>query len=140
MPDVRPNIVVVDDDPGMNQGIERLLKAAGYRTVTFPSAEQLLEAGAADNADCLILDIHLPGISGFELRRILHQNGSDAPVIFITAYDDPASKAEAVRAGASGYFTKPFPGQTLLTSINKALDEVNIGRPPERSAGGEYEN
>jgi FixJ family two-component response regulator len=122
MPDLRPNIVVVDDDPGMNQAVERMLKAAGFKTVTFPSAETLLEAGEEVNADCLILDIHLPGLSGFELCRHLGTIGAKAPVIFMTAYDDSASRTEAQRAGAVAYLTKPFPGESLLTAITKALE------------------
>jgi FixJ family two-component response regulator len=98
----KQNIVVVDDDVGMNQAIERLLKAAA-------------------TADCLVLDIHLPGLSGFELCRRLHQIGTGPPVIFITAYEDPASMAQAADSGAVAYFTKPFPGQTLLSAISRAI-------------------
>ena len=122
MPDPRQNIVVVDDDTGMNQAIERLVNAAGYRAVTFSSAEELLEAGAASNAACLILDVHLPGLSGFQLWRLLEEARVAVPVIFITAYDDPASQAQARDLGALAYFTKPFAGQNLLKAINGALE------------------
>ena len=124
MPDPRQNIVVVDDDAGMNQAIERLVKAAGYRAVTFSSAEELLEAGAAINASCLILDVHLPGLSGFQLWRRLEEERMTPPVIFITAYDDPASRAQARDAGALAYFTKPFAGQNLLKAINGAVERT----------------
>ena len=124
MPDPRQNIVVVDDDAGMNQAIERLVKAAGYRAVTFSSAEELLEAGAAINASCLILDVHLPGLSGFQLWRRLEEERMTPPVIFITAYDDPASRAQARDAGALAYFTKPFAGHNLLKAINGALERT----------------
>ena len=121
MTDPGRNIVVVDDDAGMNQAIKRLLKAAGFQALTFPSAEALLEAGSADTAACLVLDIHLPGLSGFELSRRLQQNGSRSPVIFVTAYDDPASLAQAVDLGAFAYLTKPFLGQNLIAAINEAV-------------------
>jgi len=74
MPDLRPNIVVVEDDDDMNHAIERLLKAGGFRAATFESAESLLEKGAATSADCLVLDIQLPGLSGFQLCRRLQQD------------------------------------------------------------------
>lgn len=118
------NIVVVDDDDGMNQAIQRLLKAAGFRATTFGSAEELLKAGAAISASCLILDIHLPGLSGFELFREIATAGSKVPVIFITAFDDPDSLARAVEAKAIAYFTKPFPGQHLVAAVTRALGKV----------------
>jgi len=122
MSDLRQNIVVVDDDPGMNLALQRLLNAAGFRTVPFSSAEALLESEAAVDAACLVLDVHLPGLSGFELQRRLQENGPRPPVIFITAYDDPASQAEAQDAGAIAYLTKPFPGRSLLAAITEALE------------------
>jgi len=121
MANSKPHIVVVDDDDDMNHAIQRLLNAAGFQAATFRSAESLLEQGAAATADCLILDIHLPGLSGFELRRQLQKDGTDTPVIFITAYDDPASRAEAEATGATAYLTKPFPGQALLGAIRQAV-------------------
>lgn len=123
MPDENQNlvVVVVDDDSGMNQAIERLLNAGGFQTQTFTSGEALLEAGAAGAAACFILDVHLAGMSGFELQKRLAQGGADSPVIFITAYDDQDSRTQAERAGAIGYFTKPFPGQSLLKAVAEVL-------------------
>src|SRR5262249_61942837 len=108
-------------DPEMNLAIRRLLNAAGFETETFPSGEALLQAGAAARAACLVFDINLPGVSGLELHRRLNRRGSRLPVIFITAYEDPASQAEAEDAGAIVYLTKPFSGQRLLGAINQAL-------------------
>lgn len=118
---LKQNIVVVDDDPEMNQAIRRLLSAAGFCAVAFDSAEALLEASPVPAAACLVLDIHLPGFSGFELHRKLRQSGSETPVIFITAYDDTESRAQARDAGAIAYLTKPFPGKNLLAAIVKAV-------------------
>jgi FixJ family two-component response regulator len=114
-------VIVVDDDPEMNLAIRRLLNAAGFEAETFPSAEALLDAGTAARASCLVLDINLPGLSGFELRRQLETAGATLPVIFITAYEDPGSQAEAEHVGAVAYLTKPFSGQRLLGAINQAL-------------------
>ena len=117
-------IIVVDDDPGMNLALQRLLNAAGFRTITFSSAEALLQSDAIESAACLVLDVHLPGLSGFELQRRLQQSGAMCPVIFITAYDDPVSQAEAAGAGAIAYLTKPFPGRQLLDAITQAVQTV----------------
>jgi FixJ family two-component response regulator len=114
-------IVVVDDDPSINQALTRLLDAAGFKTVTFSSAEALLETTWAAQAQCLLLDIHLPGLSGFELRRHLVQAGVRAPVIFVTAFDEKSSRQQAERAGAAGYLIKPFSGRLLLDLLAKGL-------------------
>jgi FixJ family two-component response regulator len=117
----KPSIVVVDDDPGMNQAIRRLLDAAGFNAVTFGSAEALLAGDAASRAACMIFDIHLPGLSGFDLRRKLQERGVNAPVIFITAYDDAAARTQAEESGAIALFSKPFQREPLLSAIDKAL-------------------
>jgi FixJ family two-component response regulator len=128
MADQKQNIVVVDDDAEMNQALKRLLNAAGFRAVTFGSAEACLEGGMLADVACMVLDIHLPGLSGFELYRRLRQKYTATPVIFITAYDDPTSQLQAKEAGAVGYLTKPFPGQSLLTAIINAL-HASPGKP-----------
>jgi CheY-like chemotaxis protein len=117
-------IIVVDDDAEMGQAISRLLSAAGYRTTTFPSAEALLADEAFMRADCFILDIHLPGLSGFELRQRIAQRGVKTPVIFITAYDDAATRKQAQAAGAVALFTKPFRAQPMLAAIAGALAPI----------------
>jgi FixJ family two-component response regulator len=118
------SIVVVEDDDGMRRAIQRLLRAAGFNAVVFSSAEALLEADAADSAGCLVFDIHLPGLSGFELQRRLSTAGHKAPVIFITAHDDASVREEAEQLDCIGYFRKPFEGSSLLEAIRRAL---NIG-------------
>ena len=121
MPNQRPVIVVVEDDAGMRKAIERLLRAAGFHAVLFPSAEALLETDAADSAGCLVLDIHLPGLSGFDLRRRMVASGHNTPVIFITAVDEAPARDEARQLGCLAYFRKPFEGVALLAAIRQAL-------------------
>ena len=128
----KQNIVVVDDDEGMNQAIQRLLSAAGFQVVTFASAEALLAADGAKEAGSLVLDIHLPGLSGFELHRRLAQSGAAPPVIFVTAYDDPDTQTQATMAGAVAYLTKPFPGRLLTNTVLRA-----IGEQSQESGGGQ---
>ena len=121
MPKQQQSIVVVEDDAGMRKAIERLLRAGGFHCVSFASAEALLQAGAADTAACLVLDIHLPGLSGFQIQRQLMASGRKSPVIFITAVDDAAARAEARRIGSIAYFRKPFDGKEFLSKIVLAL-------------------
>jgi FixJ family two-component response regulator len=111
-----PTIVVVEDDAGMSKAIMRLLRAAGFQPVSFASAEELLKTDAADSAACLVLDIHLPGLSGLELARLLVTSGRAKPVIFITGQDEASLDDEAQRLGCT-YFRKPFKGKELLEAI-----------------------
>jgi DNA-binding response OmpR family regulator len=116
-----PRIVVVEDDPSMSQAIERVLQAGGFEAVSFASAEAALEAGMA-TADGLVLDIHLPGMSGFELYRQLAGSGEALPAIFITARDEPTVREEAERLGGPDcYLPKPFSGRDLLDAVARAL-------------------
>ena len=121
MPTQKHNVVVVDDDMSMNQAIKRLLLAGGFTVQTFPSAEALLESHAAENAECLVLDMRLPGMSGFELQERLKQDGAERPVIFITAHDLPSSQEQARKARAVAYLPKPFLGLNLMTAVADAL-------------------
>src|SRR5579862_6119180 len=100
MPSTMPTVYVVEDDASMSQAIERILRAGGFAPALFVSAEAALEA-AVETADCLVLDIHLPGMSGFHLVRQLAQSGNEVPVVFITAHDEPNVREEAERLGAA---------------------------------------
>jgi FixJ family two-component response regulator len=122
MPSELPRIVVVEDDASMSQAIERIMRAGGFAADLFASAEAALESGAAAFAECLVLDIHLPGMSGFELYRRLALSGKEMPGIFITARDEPAAREEAESLGGAGsYLPKPFSGRDLLDAVTQAL-------------------
>ncbi|MFS2176889.1 response regulator transcription factor [Rhizobium pisi] len=117
-----PSIVaVVEDDPSMRRSVRRLLNAYGFVTEEFSSAEAFLSRDAASKVECLVLDIDLGGMSGIELQRRLRDCGSKLPVIFITALEESAVKADAVQAGCIAYLHKPFPGALLINAVNKAL-------------------
>jgi FixJ family two-component response regulator len=114
-------VAVVEDDPRMRRSLERLLRASGYGTVSFVSAEDFLEGGP-DGAFALVLDIHLPGMSGIELSRQLLASGSLLPVIFITAFEDAALRVEALAAGCVDYLHKPFEAQHLIEAVERCRD------------------
>jgi len=112
-------VMVIDDDPSMLRSITRLLAVHGFATETFTSAEAFLDAAVTSGASCLLLDIHLGGISGIELNRQLSATGSKLPIIFMTAVDDDATRKEAMETGCVGYLRKPFPATLLLEAIGK---------------------
>src|SRR5690349_22602485 len=94
-PDQHPFVVIVEDDAGMRKAIERLLRAAGFQPFSFASAEELLQTEAMDHASCLVLDIHLPGLSGLGLKQVLVTSGCAKPAIFITGQDEASLRDEA---------------------------------------------
>ena len=110
-------IAVVDDNPSMLQGLNRLLLAHGLRVQTFASAEAFLEVEC--EADCLLLDIHLSGISGINLQRQLIASGRELPVIMMTAIDNEATRQEAFDAGCVAYLKKPFLSKLLIDAIGR---------------------
>ena len=94
-------VLVVEDDDGLREAIEVLLDAAGIKTACYASAEALLAAHAFADALCIISDIKLPEMSGFELLAELRARGNSPPVIVITAHDAPGVRADAARYGAA---------------------------------------
>jgi FixJ family two-component response regulator len=111
-------IAIVEDNPSMLQGLDRLLSAHGFRVQKFTSAESFLDDIAKCEAECLLLDIHLGGISGIDLKRRLTSSGRNLPVIFMTAIDDEATRHEAFEVGCVAYLKKPFLAKMLIDAIN----------------------
>jgi FixJ family two-component response regulator len=117
----KPRIAVVDDDQSVREALENLISSVGFEVKLFASAEDFLDSDGPLLADCAVLDICLPGISGLELQRRLAANGQSTPVIIITAQGDDNSHAEAVAAGAIAFLRKPFKEVALLAAIDSAL-------------------
>jgi FixJ family two-component response regulator len=103
----------------MLKGMERLLGAYGFVTKVFGSAEAFLDLNAAADVDCLLVDIHLGGMSGIELRRHLTASGCKLPVIFMTAFDDEATRTQAQSAGCIAFLHKPFAANLLIGAIEQ---------------------
>lgn len=114
-------ILVVDDDPGFLKGIARLLRAKGFEVTGYSSAEEFQAYADLRDAACLILDIHLSGISGIELALQQCRSGSDVPVIFITGNGHKATQDAAMAAGCAAYLEKPCPAKTLMDALSAAL-------------------
>jgi FixJ family two-component response regulator len=117
-------VCVIDDDVSLLRALRRLLGAGGYQVKTFSSAEDFLECSSPGTPVCLVLDVHLGGLSGFELHERLVAAGRRIPVVFITAHDDTATRDRAHRAGAVEYLRKPFDDESLLAGIKRALGQL----------------
>jgi FixJ family two-component response regulator len=113
-------VFVVDDDESVRASLKLLIESSGYHVVTFKSAEDFLASSFGESPCCLILDIHLPGMSGFNLQEHLVESQSRIPVIFITGHDSYRMEDEAMRLGAIAYLRKPFDEQCLLDAIQLA--------------------
>jgi len=114
-------IWVVDDDESMREALEMLLESAGFEVEVFASAQSLLSSNRLSEVGCLIADVRMPGMSGFELQRELAATGSRIPIVFITAHGDDRSRARALRAGAAAFLLKPFSERALLDAVQAAL-------------------
>jgi FixJ family two-component response regulator len=132
MLDTMPLISIVDDDLSVSRALRRLVQSAGYTVETFPSARDFLDSSPLGRTACLVLDIHLDRMSGFELQERLAANGAAIPIIFITAHDDATTRDRVRRAGVAAYLPKPFDEQILLDAIRSAVD----GRPRSTRRAG----
>jgi FixJ family two-component response regulator len=115
-----PIVAIVDDDASVRRALQRLIRSAGYIIQTFASAHEFLGSLPTPRAACLVLDIQLPGMSGFDLQKRLAADGVGIPVIFITAYDTVANRTRAEESGAAGYLCKPVDETPLLDAIRRA--------------------
>jgi FixJ family two-component response regulator len=113
----RKTVAIIDDDPGVLRALESLLHAHDIATEVYASGEDYIERFAASKAICLVLDVHLPGISGLELGRLLAAAGFRPPIIFMTADDSETTKKAAVDAGCIAFLRKPFPSHHLIGPI-----------------------
>ena len=115
-----PSIYVVDDDESARTGLWRLLRSVGFRVKTFVSAQEFLDHSRVENGALLVLDVRMPGVSGLELQKILSARGSKLPLIFLTAFEDPQARSEALKAGSIAFLQKPVDEETLLEAIKQA--------------------
>ena len=117
-------VVLVEDDGGMRTAVTRMLTGAGYTVRAFESAEALIDVSAGialeDVGSCLVCDVRLPGVSGFELHRRMSEQGAMPPCIFITAHDNEIVRGQAERACAA-YLLKPFEGRALLALVASVI-------------------
>jgi len=116
-----PLISVVDDDNSVRDSVGCLLRSVSFGVVAFASAEEFLGSDRLSETDCVILDVRMPGMSGFELQSRLVASHPEMPVIFITAHGDEQLRSRALRGGAVDFLLKPFSEEALLTAVQAAL-------------------
>jgi FixJ family two-component response regulator len=122
-----PLIAIIDDDASVRATTDSLVRSLGYAVYTFASAEELLRSNRLDDLSCLIADVQMPGMSGVELQAHLLAQGYHVPFIFFTAFPDEQIRAQALRAGAICYLTKPFDGDSLVQGLQVALKKHDGG-------------
>ena len=113
----------MDDDDSVRRALTRLIKSSGMRVEAYATPRELLDLGRREPVNCLLLDVQLPGMSGFELNERLVAAGRGAPVVFITAHADGRTRARAAGAGAEAFLEKPFDDDDLLSALQSALDQ-----------------
>ncbi len=112
-------VCVVDDDESMREALRGLLRSVGFRVAVFASGEAFLQSEALGRTSCLILDVHMPGMTGPELQRRLVEAGHRIPIVFITAQLSEVLQAQLVATGAA-FFRKPFDEDALLREVERA--------------------
>lgn len=117
MPDTLPTICIIEDDDSVRRALQRLLRSVGYCVEAYATAEAFLNCLAQTQPSCLILDVHLPGLSGLELQRCLRAQGRILPALVITAYTEENVREEAFQAGAIAFLPKPFEESSLLQAV-----------------------
>ncbi len=123
MPDNQPPLIfIVDDDPSVCRALKRLLRSWGMQARTFASGREFLSAlNRSQDADCSVIDVQMPEMTGLEVQERLKVAGMDLPVIFITAHEEEGIEAHALKAGAVGFLRKPFSDEVLVGLIRSAL-------------------
>jgi FixJ family two-component response regulator len=114
-------VAIVDDDELVRVSLQGLMKAAGFTSLAFESAEKFLNSGEQERTGCLIVDIRMPGMSGLDLQARLNNEHLRIPIIFITAQGDEKLRMQALRAGAVEFLTKPFDDEILLENVRVAM-------------------
>jgi FixJ family two-component response regulator len=124
-------IHIVDDDPAVARALKRLLRSWGLQVRTFTSGADFLAAlDASPDADCSVIDVQMPGMTGLEVMDRLHAAGLDVPVVFMTAHETEGEEEQAMRAGAVGFLRKPFADEQLIELIRTAVRRREPAVPP----------
>ena len=133
-----PVVLVVDDNASVREAISELLNSVGIAVKRFPCAQDLLKQigdsndGEIRDANCLILDVRMPGMGGLELQHRLHTAHFNVPIIFISAHGDVRMTIDAMKAGALDFLSKPFRSQDMLNSVGTAIEYDHRRREIDR--------
>jgi DNA-binding NtrC family response regulator len=123
---------IVDDDVSVRESVQALISSANFRVETFASAREFLQRCRTELPGCLVLDVHLPGLSGLELQRRLTDAHLEVPIVFITGHGDIPTSVRAMKSGAIEFLTKPLDNDALLAAIRQAIARPSKGTPSRR--------
>jgi FixJ family two-component response regulator len=116
----RLRVAVIDDDESVRKALKRLLRAANLDADAFASGQEFLDSLASHVPDCVILDLHMPGMNGLDVQRQLARQDFRIPIVVITGHDEPQARAQCLAAGAAAYLRKPLDDEALLAAIERA--------------------
>ncbi len=133
MPDAKPIVLIIDDDPDLRTSLERLLRSVGLQTQLFASISDFLKSDLPGGPTCLVLDVRFPERSGLDLQRELAAANIQLPIVFITGHGDIPMSVQAMKGGAIEFLTKPFRDQDLLEAIQLGLARDRTRRENEKS-------
>ena len=129
MRELAPTVYVVDDDLDVLKAIARLLESSGLNVATFASPHQFLQSYDRNAPGCLLLDLALPGLNGLDVQRVLEQQASVLPIVFLTGRGDIAASVQAMKHGAADFLTKPIDDTALIAAVQEALARAQVVRP-----------
>ena len=121
-----PVIAIVDDNDSFRYATMSFIRSLGYAVVQFASAEAFLKSDRLQETDCVISDVHMPGMNGVELQGKLIAQGYHLPIIFVTAFPEIKVSAQALAAGAIGFLAKPFNDEMLVACLNEAIGARSV--------------
>jgi FixJ family two-component response regulator len=116
-----PYIAIVDDEEPVRKALKRLLRASGLDAEGYASGKDFLEASAQREPDCIVIDLHMPAMSGLQVLRALQAARRYIPTVIITAHDAPETREQCIAAGAAAYLRKPLDEHVLLGTISAAV-------------------
>ncbi|HEY7112146.1 MAG TPA: response regulator [Thermoanaerobaculia bacterium] len=119
-----PLVAIVDDEEPVRRALGRLIRSAQFEAEIFPSGDEFLETVSDHRPDCIVLDLHMPKVDGFQVQSWLARANIRIPIIVITGQDTAESQARAMGAGAVAYLRKPVDGETLLDAIASATGRM----------------
>jgi FixJ family two-component response regulator len=128
----KPLIIIVDDDESVCRAVKRLVRSVGMDADTFTSGQELidlLKTMPVPSIQCVVLDVQMPGMSGFEVQERLKTSGSGIPVIFITAHDEMGAHEQAMANGAVAFLRKPFNDELFIMTLEEALKRGATAKP-----------
>jgi len=114
-------IAIVDDDPSVRRGLQRLIRSVGWKVETFASAQEFLTRPRTEAPSCVALDLQLPGLSGLDLQKRMAEARLETPIVFLTGHGNIPASVQAMKAGAIEFLTKPVDEQDLLKAIQEAI-------------------